>query len=145
LNNSHTITGAAADRHVVLSLEAGYPRLLFVDDRELIRDTICSILARRASGCKSSADGREALQWLDTCIDTIDLLITGQQLPRMNGLEFLRKAQAMAFTGRILFRSAMLPGGERAACGEPATDAILPKTGGQDFLLPTGETLRRDK
>jgi CheY-like chemotaxis protein len=124
---------------------AKYPRFLYVDDNELVRDAVCSILIQKGWGCKSATDGKDALQWLTSCPESIDILITDHRMPGMNGLEFVRKVRATAFTGRILVHSTILHGAEQAAYEELKVDAIVPKTGNPEPLLKVIEELRQDQ
>src|SRR5580658_9682609 len=135
MTSSKTMTDSAVDYHPGLRQAAKYPRFFYVDDNDFVRNQICSILIEKGWGCKSTADGNEALQWLASCDESIDILITDHRMPGMNGLEFVRKVRATAFTGRILVHSTMLHSEEQAAYEELEVDAIVPKTGDPELLI----------
>ena len=119
--------------------------ILCVDDNELILNAICSILINRGWGCQRATGGEEALQFLTANHESVDLIITDNQMPCMNGLEFVRKIRATAFRGKILVHSTMLDSKERAAFEELNVDAIVTKTGNPNSLLEAINELSRDR
>jgi CheY-like chemotaxis protein len=110
------------------------PRILYVDDNALVREGICSGLVKKGWYCRGFASGAEALQWLDTGLETFDIIITDHQMPEMNGLEFVKHVCATGFTGRILVHSTMLTASEHATYEELNVDAIVPKDGNMERL-----------
>lgn len=145
MNRNQTITGSTVDCHPELCQAVGPPRFLCVDDNDFVRDAICSILNNKGWDWESAAGCNDALQWLASCSESIDILITDHQMPEMNGLEFVRKVRATAFTGKILIYSTLLTREERAAYEELAVDAIVPKTGNPELLLKAIEELQTAK
>ena len=146
MNSSNTITEPAADFHPGLGPAAKSPRLLFVDDHEFFRDTICAIFIKKGWGCESAPGGVVALLWLTAHPWSFDILITDHQMPGMNGLEFVREVRATtAFSGKILVHSTMLSRGDQAAYARLEVNAIVPKTGNPEPLFKAIEALRRDK
>ena len=67
-------------------------RVLAVDDDSTIRQLLVEVLT--LAGCRvlAASDGMEALRILEG--ESVDLLITDYQMPRMNGLELLRWSKA---------------------------------------------------
>ncbi len=64
-------------------------RVLIVDDEENTRIGLVKLLAQEGYDAKAVADGFEALEYLND--GRIDLVITDINMPRMNGLVFLRE------------------------------------------------------
>ena len=130
-----TNTRAIAEPGSVRREAAGYLRFLCVDDNDLIRDSICSILIGKGWGCQTTNSGAAALHWLATAPEPVDFIITDHQMPEMDGLEFVGKLRAMNFTGRILVWSATVNSLEQAAYKTLNVDAIVRKSGNPELLL----------
>jgi CheY-like chemotaxis protein len=62
-------------------------RTLVVDDDDLTRDMLATVLAREGHDAVVIADGTEALRWLEK--SRFDLIISDIQMARMSGLELL--------------------------------------------------------
>jgi CheY-like chemotaxis protein len=117
-------------------------RILCIDDNDFVRDGICSFLAAKGWACESATGGATALPRLTSNPESIDILITDHQMSGMNGLEFVRKVRATAFTGKILIYSTMLTSEERATYEKLEVNAIVPKTGNPELLLNAIEELQ---
>jgi CheY-like chemotaxis protein len=143
MNGNKTITGLAEDSRSDLGQPRKCPRVLYVDDNDYVRDGFCSVLSVKGWDCESINNGDDALIKLASCPESIDFLITNHQMPGMNGLEFVRKVRATAFTGKILVYSTMLHTEEQAAYQELEVDAIVPKTGNVELIFKTIEELQQ--
>ena len=64
-------------------------RLLVVDDEEVIRDVLETLLAREGWEVSTAADGREALELFEN--ETFDLVLLDLMLPDRYGMEVLRE------------------------------------------------------
>lgn len=73
---------------------AARKRILAVDDEPSARLLIARVLQRAGYEVTSAASAEEALELLEKG-KRFDLLITDKNLPRINGLELIRKARAM--------------------------------------------------
>ncbi|MBC24552.1 MAG: hypothetical protein CMJ32_11660 [Phycisphaerae bacterium] len=62
-------------------------KILVVDDKEMMRDSVATILSRRGHTVWSAAHGDAALERMSKGMP--DLVVTDLQMPRMNGLELL--------------------------------------------------------
>ncbi|GAB6063011.1 sigma-54-dependent transcriptional regulator [Deferrisoma palaeochoriense] len=81
--------------------------LLIVDDEAIVRETLASILADEGYTVTEAADGQEALDLLDERgADAFDFVLCDIKMPRVDGLEFLRKARARGCTSTIVMMSA---------------------------------------
>ena len=65
------------------------PRILVVDDEEHIRKILTIMLAKQGYRTESAADGLEALERLEQA--PFDLVITDLRMPRLDGLDLLRR------------------------------------------------------
>lgn len=70
---------------------SGKKTILAVDDESAVTLLIQRVLTRAGYEVRTAGSGEEALQILDQ--SPVDLLIVDKNLPRMHGLEFLRKAR----------------------------------------------------
>lgn len=67
-------------------------RILIVDDEEVIRDGCCQVLSRKGFFVESTGD---ALHGLETALkDLHDVILLDLRMPRMDGMEILRKLKA---------------------------------------------------
>jgi DNA-binding NtrC family response regulator len=64
-------------------------RLLLVDDKEMMRDSVAATLARHGYEVTAAPDGATAIQKLSA--SNYDLVLTDLQMPNMCGLELLRE------------------------------------------------------
>src|ERR1700742_3598360 len=90
---------------------------LVVDDDPMIRYAVRGILERAKLQVEEAEDGVEALEKLDANAVGFDLVITDIQMPRMDGLELLKKVQLRPSPPKVIVITAR--GSERIA-----TDAM---------------------
>ncbi len=69
------------------------PRILVVDDDEILRATLTTILSRRGFEVDSVADGLEALEAIRG--KAYDLVVTDIEMPRLDGITLLDRASAL--------------------------------------------------
>ena len=75
---------------------------LVVDDDEIALGLIQSLLEREGWGAETASDGLEAWERLDAEPDRYDLVILDRMMPRMDGIEVLRRVNAdHRFEGRV--------------------------------------------
>jgi len=98
-------------------------RLLVVDDEENQRQMLAGILTRAGFEVVTTADGRQALASLEQ--GQIDLLLTDQRMPGMDGLELLKEVQRI---------SPELPVVLMTAFGSVSTAVQAVKRGAADYL-----------
>ncbi len=69
-------------------MSSGPDSLLVVDDEPLNRDLMSRRLSKRGFNIFLAANGREAIDWLES--NTVDLVLLDVEMPEMNGLEVLQ-------------------------------------------------------
>ena len=70
------------------------PRILVVDDQEMMRDSLATTLARDGHEVVAAGDGQAAVARLGGA-GRFDLLITDLKMPRMTGIELLQEARRL--------------------------------------------------
>ena len=63
--------------------------ILVVDDEVLVRNIVTILLQRQGYIVVSAADGQEGLELSRKYPDTIDLVITDVEMPRLNGMDLI--------------------------------------------------------
>ena len=71
------------------------PTILVVDDEEVIRFTIQKKLSRMGFNVISFEKGEDVIYYLKSTPDEADLIITDIKLRKMDGIELLRKVNAL--------------------------------------------------
>ncbi|HYS07599.1 MAG TPA: sigma-54 dependent transcriptional regulator [Myxococcales bacterium] len=79
-------------------------RVLIADDEESIRHVLSEMLNERGYEVRAVADGEEAMRELSS--RDYDALVTDVRMPRMNGLDLVRAAQASSPETTIIVMSA---------------------------------------
>ena len=66
-------------------------RVLVVDDQQLLRQGLCSLLALsdKVEVVGQANDGAEARDWLQANADGVDVMLLDIRMPRMTGIELL--------------------------------------------------------
>jgi CheY-like chemotaxis protein len=72
------------------------PSLLIADDDIALRDTLCGVFEPRGFRTLAAADGDEALEIVRR--ESVHLVMTDLHMPRMNGLEVLRRFKQLRLT-----------------------------------------------
>ena len=101
--------------------------ILTVDDE---RPVICSIqfaLGGPACSLAAAGDGEEALEQIQAKEPPFDLIITDNNMPRVNGLELVRRLREMSFAGKIIVLSAHLSTEIQSAYQALKVDRMIPK------------------
>ena len=82
----------------------GLRRVLIADDEESVRHVLTVLLQERGYEVRAVADGEEALRELST--RDYDALVTDVKMPKMNGLDLVRAAQAASPETTVIVMSA---------------------------------------
>jgi CheY-like chemotaxis protein len=107
--------------------------ILVVDDEPSVSASILWALKPFGHTTKVVTDGEQALANL-AADPTVDLVITDHSMPRMSGLELVRRLRETGCNGKILVLSAHLSHQNRAAYDSLGVNAMLPKPFDVDAL-----------
>ena len=107
-------TVEASSRHL-----EGTERILIVDDEEMIRLVMKSVLSYRGYTVKEAVDGEEALSLLRGNKDYADLILLDVHMPRLNGWRALQEIRRLNPKARVI----MLSGDSREFKTEAATQS----------------------
>jgi DNA-binding NtrC family response regulator len=105
--------------------------ILIVEDEKRMRHLLSIMLSRRGYRVDQAADGVEALQMIGAT--PYDMVITDIKMPRMDGLELLRKVMEMDIPCPVVFITAF-------ATVESAVDAM--RQGAVDYIIKPFEEAR---
>lgn len=68
-------------------------RILLVEDEESLRDVLARYLEAQGHVCESAADGVIGVDMVRDATDSYDLIISDIEMPRMDGMTFLKTVQ----------------------------------------------------
>lgn len=101
--------------------------ILTVDDELPVIFSLRFALGSASTAVASAADGEEALAQIQTHQPPFDVVITDNNMPRVNGLELVKGLRERSFAGKIVVLSAHLSHELRAAYEALRVDHMLPK------------------
>jgi DNA-binding NtrC family response regulator len=112
-----------------------FNRILVVDDEADIRQVNAEVLRRFGYQTETVADGAAAWEALQA--NGYDLLITDNRMPKVSGVELVKKMRSAHMTLPVILASGTLPTEEleRNPWLQPVATLVKPFTGGQ--LLET--------
>ena len=82
--------------------------ILTVDDELPVACSIQYALGRPTWQLAAAGNGEEALAQIQAQEHPFDLIITDNNMPRVNGLELVRRLRELSFSGKIIVLSAHL-------------------------------------
>ncbi len=101
--------------------------ILLAEDERSVAFSISFALKADGHKIEIVTDGEQALAKLNAEPGAFDLLITDNNMPRMTGVELVRRLRDTAFGGKILVLSAHLSPENRAAYEALRVDGMMPK------------------
>ena len=107
-----------------MSANAERGPILIVDDDDEVREMLHEIFQSNGYGCRLAANGREALETFEA--ERPPLTVTDMKMPVMDGLEFLKRAQAMDGDAVVLVVTGV---------GDVRTAVASLTSGAFDFIL----------
>jgi DNA-binding response OmpR family regulator len=118
------------------------PRILLVDDDLLILRIYQAVLSRFSYQTETAEDGAVAWKALQT--SGYDLLVTDNNMPRVSGVELVKKVRAAHMALPVILASGNLPTGEldRNPWLQPVATLTKPFTG--EELLGTVKRVLRE-
>ncbi len=102
-------------------------QILTVEDEHTIGQMLALVLGGPTAKVTSAADGWEALIKIGASKKPFDLVITDHQMPRVGGLDLVRRLRKRAFNGKILVLSAHLSDADIEAYEELEVDMMMSK------------------
>jgi DNA-binding response OmpR family regulator len=100
-------------------------RILLVDDETQARELIADVLVQSGYNVDTAEDGAEAWKALNNA--TYDLMITDNRMPRVTGLELIKKLRSDDMTLPVILASGTVPTEELERYPWLRLDAVLPK------------------
>jgi DNA-binding response OmpR family regulator len=101
--------------------------ILLAEDERSVAFSISFALKADGHRIEIVSDGEEALSELTRKPGAFDLLITDHSMPRMNGVELVKRLRDAAFRGKVVVLSAHLSAENRAAYLALGVDMMIPK------------------
>src|SRR5438093_7652138 len=101
--------------------------ILTVEDEPAVTQLLALVLGGPAAKVTSAADGWEALMKIGAAAEPFDVIITDHRMPRVTGLELVRRLRAREFAGKIIVLSAHLTEENIRAYEELKVDMMLAK------------------
>ncbi len=102
-------------------------RILAVEDEKAVAQILAVILGGPMSKVTRAADGWEALIKVAASPQPFDLVITDHRMPRVGGLELVRRLRSRNFEGKIMVLSAHLSDEDIQAYEELGVDMMMSK------------------
>jgi CheY-like chemotaxis protein len=102
-------------------------RIAHIDDMRELRDILRQSLGRDGHVVESFSDGAALLARVKQEPAAFDVLISDHHMPRMNGLEVVRRLRELAYRGRIFIFSSEIDEDANNVYLELKVDLVLPK------------------
>jgi len=102
-------------------------RILVVEDEKAVAHMIATVLGGPASKVATARNGWEALIKIGATARPFDVVITDHRMPRMTGLQLVRRIRAQNFAGKILVISGNLWDEDIRAYEELNVDMMMSK------------------
>src|SRR5467141_908805 len=102
-------------------------QILVVEDEQAVAHMIALVLGGPASKVVKAKNGWEALIKIGATARPFDVVITDHRMPRMMGLQLVRRLRAQNFGGKILVLSAYLSDENIRAYEELSVDMMMTK------------------
>ncbi len=121
MNDSRTETSAPSQRRLRKL------RILCAEDDDHIALMLQCALEHAGHVVERAVDGQAALERITADTNSVDLLVTDHQMPRMSGRGLVEKLRGTAFAGKIIVHSSLLREFDAAAYRVLAVDYIFTK------------------
>ena len=102
-------------------------QILVVEDEKALAHMMAMVVGGPASKVTRAKNGWEALIKVGLATRPFDIVITDHRMPRMTGLQLVRRLRTQNFAGKILVLSAYLSDEDIAAYEELNVDMIMSK------------------
>ena len=118
-------------------------QILVVEDEKAVAHMIAMVLGGPASRVATARNGWEALIKIGATARPFDIVITDHRMPRMTGLQLVRRLRAQNFAGKILVVSGHLSDEDIRAYEELSVDMMMSKPFDFDELQQAMAVLNR--
>jgi DNA-binding response OmpR family regulator len=89
-------------------VDASAPRhILVVDDDRACRETVAQTIGHAGFRADTAQDGEDG--WRALCLGRFDLMITDNEMPRLDGLNLIRRVRSVSATLPCILMSGKLP------------------------------------
>ena len=102
-------------------------RILTVEDEPAVTHMLALLLGGPGAKITNACDGWMALMKIGAAAEPFDVIITDHRMPRVNGLELVRRLRVRKFAGKIIVLSAHLTKENIQAYEELEVDMMLAK------------------
>jgi DNA-binding response OmpR family regulator len=102
-------------------------QILVVEDEKALAHMIAMVLGGPAAKVAKAKNGWEALIKIGVAPRPFDIVITDHQMPRMTGLQLVRRLRTKDFGGKILVLSGQLSDEDISAYEELSVDMMMSK------------------
>jgi DNA-binding response OmpR family regulator len=102
-------------------------RILVVEDEKALAHMIAMVVGGPAAKVTRAANGWEALIKIGAMARPFDVVITDHRMPRMTGLQLVRRLRTQNFGGKILVLSGHLSDEDISAYEELSVDMMMSK------------------
>jgi CheY-like chemotaxis protein len=102
-------------------------QILAVEDEKAVAQILAVVLGGPMAKVTRAADGWEALIKVTAAPKPFDVIITDHRMPRMNGLELVRRLRQRSYQGKLLVLSAHLSDEDIRAYEELGVDLMMSK------------------
>lgn len=102
-------------------------RILVAEDEKALAHMIAMVLGGPAAKVVRAANGWEALIKIGATARPFDVVVTDHRMPRMTGLQLVRRLKEKSFGGKILVLSAHLSDEDIRAYEELNVDMMMSK------------------
>jgi DNA-binding NtrC family response regulator len=112
-----------------------HKNVLVVQDHELSRELLCTVLTNAGYAVRVAADGLDAIRHMKET--RFDVVLTEVAMPRMDGLELLTEIRDRWPKSRVVVHSSVLTGRIARLARVEGAYACLSKSASHDQLLKT--------
>lgn len=126
-NFSTSVPARPASCYFTSSMTTAPLQILTVEDENAIAQVLALVLGGPASKVTRAVDGWEALIKIGVSERPFDLVITDHRMPRVGGLDLVRRLRTRKFDGKILVLSAHLSDEDIQAYEELEVDMMMSK------------------
>jgi len=102
-------------------------RILTVEDEPAVTQMLALVVGGPGAKITNAPDGWMALMKIGAAAEPFDVIITDHHMPRVNGLELVRRLRVRKFAGKIIVLSAYLTKENIQAYEELEVDMMLAK------------------